>query len=796
MDQFKMSQDTSSFTESSSRSCVERDTRQPVCVRPLTPGSGTAIDPLVEEIAFVGWKLVEANPNLIRTEVDFRATSALFDRLVETVWIPGRTVLICEAKAFSGVNPDGLDFNIALGVTGCKGESMVDALALATVVRTILQRTNSPFKLTPVSPDELLKIVESEARHGAIVRQRSRSIEDPRGGDDIKVLSRWNPVANPWMEVVRLIMEYGRPIRVRSTLLSTELSLDDRQVIDDTLVRIHQLTSAGDLRPDHLLVLQRAAESQADVLSSFQSPLFVNELAIVSSHPVASPVLRAIASAFTSGDDVLRQNGKTYVAAQRLILGGYAIDSDLRGLHDALANGLPLRGGIGARHIVDVISLTESTFGLPIPVEAIPTISTTRSRHREIPPLLRDGRRIGAGRNGQDVCLPTDLAGRHGVVTGVPGSGKSTFLVQSALADVRSGQSFVMLDVHGAGADMVIGFLEKYNQPHIVFDVTDGATSQLSLTPKLRSDAGNFNDVSLRIERLVSAVRSSLFNEEWAGPRWEEHASAIFWMSATYGVSVPAAVAWYLDDRVRHQISFDPVLPNFVRHTLSSLVNDNDAGGVKSWVTSKMGQWSRGQSRLLLAKPGQGIDLTVAMGRGIPIIINLAGVSAGEAQLIGHVFLDFILQTGFDLGAGKVAYNVYVDEAHRFGGTPAMQRLLAEGRKFGFTVWLSTQSILQFPSVLADSAFGSAVNIAFRQGHRASVELASILDVQPSDLIGLPDLFALAKVAGQPTTTVALEPYEEAPPRNRLPITSVYEEIPPPKVKKGAIQVLQEFTKP
>lgn len=56
--------------------------------RRLALAPGSALDPLVEEVTWVAWRLESASA--IPSDTTVRATATAFNRIVEAAWLPGR----------------------------------------------------------------------------------------------------------------------------------------------------------------------------------------------------------------------------------------------------------------------------------------------------------------------------------------------------------------------------------------------------------------------------------------------------------------------------------------------------------------------------------------------------------------------------------------------------------------------------------------------------------------------------------------------------------------------------------
>jgi hypothetical protein len=268
----------------------------------------------------------------------------------------------------------------------------------------------------------VLDVPADEVAHSALIRQRTVPIEASEARDDVEVLSRFNPVVAPWSAVASALFTRSAATRVRATVMPTEVAVTDRLGIDAELAKARTLLEASRDRVDVRNSAERAIETLVDLGASLSSPALCVEIAVASSEPLEELFVRHLGSCFTSETGVVRQRGQTVVAGQRVFLGGFDIERQPRGLGDALRLGLPLRGGVGARGLVDLITLTECPLGWPVPAGGpVPTIGTDLLRRLPAPRALREGIAVGSDAGGEQVCLPTTALARHAFVCGRPG---------------------------------------------------------------------------------------------------------------------------------------------------------------------------------------------------------------------------------------------------------------------------------------------------------------------------------------------------------------------------------------
>lgn len=751
--------------------------------RPLESRSGSAVDPLAEEITWVSWTLAAASPRRLHTDAGVQAAASVFDHVVEAVWLPGRVSLLSEVAVDGGAHPR-LRVSFAVGIMGAAGSTAAEADAVSGLVSGRLNASHLPYHAVRVDPMTVLDVAAADMAHAAIVRQRELDVEVTDAGSDLTVLSRFNPTVDPWSGVARLLTSRTGPTRVRATVLPTEVTVSDRIALEGSVRAAHAAAEGNADRPDLRFQAERAVATLVDLRASLATPVLCAEVAVSSADPLPLVFLRSIGSQFTSEVDVIRRQGHSVVAAQRLMVGGFDLTAAPADLLAAHRQGLPVRGGLETRDLRDLLTLFECPVGWPVPVnEPVPTLPSGATRSLPVPPGLSEGLKIGVGPSGVPAHLPADAVERHALVTGSTGTGKTTFLTAAMLAHLDAGEPFLFVDLHGQAADRVVAHADEMGVDIVVIDAHDDASARVRLTPRLAADGANLAEVEAAGHRVSDAV-AARYDKDWSGPRWLQLARASNLLFAAHGVEFADVVTWLADRDHTHTALRHPAMPGWARAALSTLhaPNNSDAAGVRDWLTCKFTVFTSATGRRIFAAAGDGEDLHALLSAGTPVIVNLSALSSADATMAGHLIVSTVLEAAMHTAdAEGTPFSAYIDEAHRFP-VDSLERIIAEGRKFGVSLVLATQSLTQFEPGLADLVSGAAVKLAFRQSPDSANHLAPLMDLNPLDLVDLPDLHAYFKLAGHPTCSVELDPYPPMPnPRIKTPPLALATTPTPPR---------------
>ena len=155
----------------------------------------------------------------------------------------------------------------------------------------------------------------------------------------------------------------------------------------------------------------------------------------------------------------------------------------------------------------------------------------------------------------------------------------------------------------------------------------------------------------------------------WSGVVYQLVAVPSLLMAAAHEVELGTSVTWMSDPATLRQAADHPALPQQARSVLLSLAQQlagADGHAKSQWVQAKTSSIASGPGRRLFAAAGQGVDLAQALLSGRSVLVDLSGMSPGDASVSAHLILgrvlDHVMAVGPDLDR---QISVYVDEAHR-----------------------------------------------------------------------------------------------------------------------------------
>lgn len=334
---------------------------------------------------------------------------------------------------------------------------------------------------------------------------------------------------------------------------------------------------------------------------------------------------------------------------------------------------------------------------------------------------------------------------QHIYCIGKSGVGKSTLLETMAMSDIERGNGLCVIDPHG---DVARSILKK---------IPSGRTEDLIyFNPKDTANAIAFNplkSIHPTYHHLVASSLIGTFKKIWIdswGPRMEH----ILRFSLLTLLCVPDATLLDIQPLLTDQRYREKILPYVTdKHIISFWLNEfgqytkSFRAEAISPILNKVGIFM--VSAPLKATIGQktrGFRMQEVMDMKKILICNLSKGELGEdaSALLGCIILTAIQHSALFRARQeeqlRTPFYVYIDEMHSFV-TLSFANILAEGRKYGLSLFLTHQYIEQLDERIRSAIFGNVGTIlSFRIGATDAEYLAK--EFYPvffqEDLIHLP----------------------------------------------------------
>ncbi len=326
-------------------------------------------------------------------------------------------------------------------------------------------------------------------------------------------------------------------------------------------------------------------------------------------------------------------------------------------------------------------------------------------------------------------------------LVGQTGTGKSTLLFNIAIQDAAAGRGFCLIDPHG---DLASALSMSLQREHTYWDVADTATPY-GYNPLTR--------VSGPLRPLIASGLIDALKKQWAdawGPRMEHLLRhAILALLEQDRADLSDIVRIYIDTDFRKSVIAtvrDPQVIQFWTREYSRMNYRTAFDGVAP-IANKLGALlASPQLRRALCEPKEPLRFRALMDEGGILIINLAKGRLGtdNANVMGGLIVSSLMNAAFSRATmpeiERRPFFLSVDEFHNFT-SQSFADMLPEARKYGLSLTLAHQHLLQLDPHVMEAIFGNVGSVlAFRMGAMDAPAFCRQLgDLQPQNFIRLPN---------------------------------------------------------
>lgn len=360
----------------------------------------------------------------------------------------------------------------------------------------------------------------------------------------------------------------------------------------------------------------------------------------------------------------------------------------------------------------------------------------------------------------------------HMHVVGASGTGKSTFLLGAALADMEAGHGVVVLDPHGDLIDdLLMRIPEDRLSEVILFD-----PSQADCPVGLNILAA---DTDAEREHLASDV-VGMFQKlatSWGDSMGSVLSNAVLAIvESKRGGTLLDLRRFLLDAETRKEYlsEVDDEEIHFFWEKSFPIIGTRSIGP----ILTRLDSFLRSKTmRRVVGVPHSTFDWEeVLSGKRILLAkLSLGLLGAENGSLLGSLLVSQLHQAALRrqqvAKAERSPAFIYVDEFQHFV-TPSMASLLSEGRKYGVGLVLAHQTLSQIAGSGVETAvLGNAyTRIVFRVSEGDAAKLGSGFSFfEPRDLLGLARGEAIVRLGGAENdcnlaTTLPAPPLRTQPP--------------------------------
>lgn len=336
----------------------------------------------------------------------------------------------------------------------------------------------------------------------------------------------------------------------------------------------------------------------------------------------------------------------------------------------------------------------------------------------------------------------------HLYIIGQTGTGKSTLLRNLAKQDAANGIGFCLIDPHG---DLAQTLSTSLSVPHRYWNVADNQ-SPYGYNP--------LTHVSSSLRPLIASGLIETLKKQWAdawGARMEHLLRyATLALLEQPKTDIRDIMRLFVDQSFQKEVVgrvSDPQVKLFWTQEYPAMNYKTAIDGVAP-IANKLGAFlAHPVIRKAMCEPDEPLRFRKIMDDGEILIVNLAkGRLGGDmANVMGGLIVSSIMNAAFSRHdtpeINRRPFMLYVDEFHSFT-TSAFASMLSEVRKYGLSVTLAHQHILQADKSVFEAIMGNVGSImAFRVGALDAPTISQQFGtVAIADLVNLPNYRAFVQL--------------------------------------------------
>ncbi|MGH7246111.1 MAG: type IV secretory system conjugative DNA transfer family protein [Candidatus Levyibacteriota bacterium] len=323
------------------------------------------------------------------------------------------------------------------------------------------------------------------------------------------------------------------------------------------------------------------------------------------------------------------------------------------------------------------------------------------------------------------VYIQKDDRRRHMYIIGKTGTGKSEFLKDMILQDIKNGEGLAVIDPHG---DLVEGVLPlippERSEDVIIFDPSDTSRPMaLNIMEAYTEEQKHYMVSSIigLFYKLYDPHQTGI-----VGPRLEHGIrNAMLTVMCGEGMTFIEVQRALTDAAFVQELLpkvTDPIIRRYWTDQIAQ-TSDFHKSEVLDYIVSKFGRFVTNKlMRNIIGQSKSSFDFRKIMDEKKILLVNLSKGKIGEenSNFLGLILVPKILVAAMsrqDIPQDKrVDFYLYVDEFQNFA-TPDFAQILSEARKYKLNLTVANQFTGQMEDEVKNAVFGNVGTLAaFRVG--------------------------------------------------------------------------------
>ena len=339
---------------------------------------------------------------------------------------------------------------------------------------------------------------------------------------------------------------------------------------------------------------------------------------------------------------------------------------------------------------------------------------------------------------------------RHTYIVGKTGTGKSVFLVDLIMQDIRAGKGLCFLDPHGDAVNEILQMIPPERAEDVIyFQPSDFERPMgINLLEAATEQQKHFvaNTVINMMYKLFDPYKTGI-----VGPRFEHTVrNAMLTAMSAQGFTFVELKRILTDQKFVQELLplvQDPIVRRFWTDQIAQ-TSEFHKSETLDYITSKFGRFVTNKLiRNIIGQSVSSFDFREVMDSGKILLVNLSKGELGEenSSFLGLVLVPRILMAAMSRTdipeEQRRDFYLYVDEFQNFA-TPDFAQILSEARKYRLGLTVANQFIGQIDEEVKNAIFG---NVGTMITYRVGVNDANYLAREFAPQFGEDDLLNIER---------------------------------------------------
>jgi len=406
------------------------------------------------------------------------------------------------------------------------------------------------------------------------------------------------------------------------------------------------------------------------------------------------------------------------------------------------------------------------------------------------------------------VRLQPDDRRRHLYVIGQTGTGKSVFLRNLIVQDIKNGQGVSLLDPHGDLVEGVLGLIPKERAEDVI--VLDPANLERPLGLNiLEYDAQYPEQKTFVVNELINIFDKLYDLRQTGGPMFEQYTRSALLLLIDDPtkkftlMEVPKVLA---DKEFREELLVkcqNPVVKDFWQKEAEKAGGEAALQNIVPYITSKFNVFiANDYMRPIIGQSASTINFRQIMDEKKILLANLSKGRLGDinSSLLGLIITGKLLMAAFsrvDLPEEERRdFYLYMDEFQNFT-TDSIATILSEARKYRLSLIIAHQFIGQLEDKIREAVFGNVGSlVSFRVGADDAEFLVKQFEpvFEMNDLINIDNFNAYIKLMVNNETSKPFNLLTEPPEKEKPEVAQAIKELARLKYGREKSLVEKEIT--